>query len=90
MLSMIWAMGKNRVIGKNNELPWKLPADMKRFVSLTRNKPVIMGRKTFESIGKALPNRINIIITPIQIKRCNYAQSYFDKKKMIAKCGLIF
>ena len=63
IISIIAAMDKNRVIGKDNSLPWKLPEDMKRFKKLTSNKPVIMGRKTFESIGKALPNRKNIIIT---------------------------
>ncbi|MBI2651821.1 type 3 dihydrofolate reductase [Candidatus Woesearchaeota archaeon] len=63
IISLIAAMGKNRVIGKNNSLPWKLPADMEYFKKLTKGKPVIMGRKTFESMGKALPNRINIIIT---------------------------
>jgi len=56
-------MSRNRVIGKNNTLPWTLSADLKRFKELTSGKPVIMGRKTFESIGKPLPNRINIIIT---------------------------
>lgn len=56
-------MGINRVIGKNNSLPWKLPEDMKRFKEITSGKPVIMGRKTFESIGKPLPKRLNIIIT---------------------------
>jgi dihydrofolate reductase len=63
IISLIAAIGKNRVIGKNNSLPWKLPADMKRFRELTTGKPIIMGRKTFESIGKPLPNRTNIIIT---------------------------
>ncbi len=63
IISLIAAMGKNRVIGKNNSLPWNLPADMKHFRELTTNKPVIMGRKTFESIGKPLPNRTNIVIT---------------------------
>ena len=63
IISIIAAMGKNRVIGKGNALPWKLPADMKHFQDITKGKPVIMGRKTFESIGKPLPNRINIIIT---------------------------
>lgn len=56
-------MSRNRVIGKNNALPWKLPEDMKRFKEITSGKPVIMGRKTFESIGKPLPKRTNIIIT---------------------------
>ena len=63
IISFVVAMGKNKVIGKNNSLPWTMPADMKHFKDLTSGKPVIMGRKTFESIGKPLPKRINIIIT---------------------------
>lgn len=63
IISFIVAMGKNRVIGSNNSLPWTLPADMEHFKKLTVGKAVIMGRKTFESIGKPLPNRKNIIIT---------------------------
>ena len=55
--------GKNRVIGKNNKLPWNIPEDLKRFKELTTGHPIIMGRKTFESIGKPLPNRTNIVIT---------------------------
>lgn len=56
-------MSKNRVIGNNNELIWKLSSDLKRFKELTTNNPVIMGRKTYESIGRPLPNRRNIVIT---------------------------
>lgn len=63
IISLIAAIGKNRVIGKDNKLPWKLSADLKRFREITSGKTVIMGRKTFESIGKLLPNRLNIIIT---------------------------
>lgn len=63
IISLIAAIGKNGVIGKDNSLPWKLPADMKRFKELTLGKPVLMGRKTFESIGKPLPDRKNIILT---------------------------
>lgn len=64
IISLIAAMDKNRVIGKSgNELPWRLPADLKRFKSVTLGKPIIMGRKTFESIGRPLPERTNIIIT---------------------------
>ena len=63
IISLIVAMGRNRVIGKDNALPWKLPADMKRFREITTGKPVIMGRKTFESIGHALPKRTNIVMT---------------------------
>ncbi|OGZ29074.1 MAG: hypothetical protein A2835_00115 [Candidatus Niyogibacteria bacterium RIFCSPHIGHO2_01_FULL_45_28] len=62
-ISIIAAVAKNGVIGKNNSLPWNLPSDMKKFKELTIGKPVIMGRKTFESIGKPLAGRVNIILT---------------------------
>ncbi|WP_338520066.1 type 3 dihydrofolate reductase [Alteromonas gracilis] len=62
-LSMIAAMANNRVIGADNDMPWHLPADLKHFKAVTLGKPVIMGRKTYESIGKALPGRPNIVIT---------------------------
>lgn len=62
-ISLIAALGKNRVIGNENRLVWQIPEDMKRFRQLTLGKPIIMGRKTFESIGKPLPNRKNIILT---------------------------
>jgi dihydrofolate reductase len=61
--AIIVAMAKNNVIGRNNALPWNIPADLKRFKKITTGDPVIMGRKTFESIGKSLPNRENLIIT---------------------------
>lgn len=62
-LSAIVAMAENRVIGKNNQLPWRLPADLKHFKALTTGHPILMGRKTYESIGKPLPHRTNIILT---------------------------
>ncbi len=62
-ISIIAALGKNNVIGVDNGLPWDLPADMNHFRKMTLNKPVIMGQKTFESIGKPLPDRKNIILT---------------------------
>jgi len=63
-ISLIAAMADNRVIGIANKLPWKLPADMKWFRQHTLGKPIVMGRKTFESIGaKPLPGRINIVVT---------------------------
>lgn len=62
-ISIIAAIGKNNVIGVDNGLPWNLPADINHFKKMTINKPVIMGHKTFESIGKPLPNRENIILT---------------------------
>ncbi|MCK4586671.1 MAG: type 3 dihydrofolate reductase [Gammaproteobacteria bacterium] len=64
IISLIWAMADNRVIGIENRLPWKLPADMQWFRKNTMGKPIIMGRLTFESFGaKALPGRRNIIIS---------------------------
>ncbi len=62
-LSIIVAMDQKGVIGLNNALPWRLSADLKNFKALTMGKPVIMGRKTWESIGKPLPGRDNVIIT---------------------------
>lgn len=63
MLSIIVAYDKNNVIGKDNQLPWHLPNDLAYFKKVTTGKTVVMGRKTFESIGKALPNRRNIVLT---------------------------
>lgn len=63
MISAIAAIGTNRVLGKNNELLWRIPDDLKRFKTLTTGHPIIMGRKTFESIGRILPNRTNIVVT---------------------------
>lgn len=62
-LSLIVAMSENRVIGVNNHLPWNIPEDLKRFKAITLEHPIVMGRKTFESIGKPLPKRTNIVIT---------------------------
>lgn len=63
MISLIWAMDINRVIGRNNRLPWRLPADLAYFKRLTTGHTVVMGRKTYESIGRPLPNRHNVIVT---------------------------
>ncbi len=63
MLTIIAAVAKNNALGKNNQLIWHLPADLKRFKKITSGHHVIMGRKTFDSLGKPLPNRTTIIIT---------------------------
>lgn len=63
IISIIAAMDENRLIGSNNGLPWYLPADFRHFKEVTMGKPVVMGRKTFESIGKPLPGRKNIVIS---------------------------
>ncbi|WP_085907169.1 dihydrofolate reductase [Kiloniella majae] len=62
-VSLIVAHGKNRAIGKDNVMPWHIPGDLKFFKTQTMGKPVIMGRKTFQSIGRPLPGRLNIVIT---------------------------
>lgn len=62
-ISLIVAMAKNRVIGADNKLPWHLPSDLKRFKALTTGHHILMGRKTFESIGRLLPGRTSVIIT---------------------------
>jgi dihydrofolate reductase len=62
-VSLIVAMAQNGVIGRDNGLPWRLSEDLKRFKSTTLGKPILMGRKTFESIGRALPGRVNLVLT---------------------------
>ena len=63
MISLIAAVSKNRVIGKENRLPWKLPNDLKYFKQITLGKTIVMGRKTFESIGRPLKERRNVVLT---------------------------
>ncbi|MEI8355830.1 MAG: dihydrofolate reductase [Deltaproteobacteria bacterium] len=63
IISIIAAMAENRVIGRDNSIPWNLPADLERFKTITTGHPVIMGRKTFEGIGRPLPGRKTVIIT---------------------------
>ncbi|MEO1066178.1 MAG: dihydrofolate reductase [Pseudomonadota bacterium] len=62
-IAMIAAVAENGVIGADNAMPWRLSTDLKRFKSLTMGKPIIMGRKTYESVGKALPGRLNIVVS---------------------------
>lgn len=62
-LAIIAALADNRVIGRDGALPWRIPADVRYFKSVTMGKPVIMGRKTFKSIGRPLPGRLNIVVT---------------------------
>jgi dihydrofolate reductase len=86
MISIIVAAGENGVIGKNNQLIWHLPEDLKRFKQLTMGHAMIMGRKTFESIGKALPGRTTIIVTrqkDFKKENCLIADSL---EKAIALC----
>ena len=78
MLSLIWAMDEKRLIGCDNRLPWNLPADMQWFRRQTMGKPVLMGRKTFDSIGRPLPGRLNLIMTRqqgLEIEGCTVVHS---------------
>ncbi|HRH93276.1 MAG TPA: dihydrofolate reductase [Candidatus Peribacteria bacterium] len=77
IVSLIVAASENDVIGKDNKLPWSLPKDLAYFRSITQGHPVIMGRKTYESIGRPLPNRVNIVLTSkhLEIKGCKMASS---------------
>lgn len=78
MIALIAAMGHNRVIGANGSMPWHLPADLKHFRRLTRGHAVVMGRKTYESIGKPLKGRTNIILSrkaDLTIEGCHVAHS---------------
>lgn len=78
MIQLIAAMGKNNEIGKNNVMPWHLPADLAYFKQATSNHTVLMGRKTYESIGKALPNRKNVVLTNDKEYRLNDAMVIHD------------
>jgi len=78
MLSLIVAAGENNEIGKGGKMPWHLPADLRHFKTVTMGKPVIMGRRTYESIGKPLPGRRNIVVTrdpAWQAEGCEVAHS---------------
>jgi dihydrofolate reductase len=78
MLSIIVAVADNGVIGSGNQLPWRLPDDLKRFKALSLGKPVVMGRKTYDSIGRPLPGRLNIIVSrklDLQIAGCQVVSS---------------
>ena len=75
MLSIIVAVAKNNVIGKDNKLIWHLPEDLKRFKRLTTGHTIIMGRKTFESLGRVLPNRKHIVL-------CNDAEMNIDDENV--------
>lgn len=88
MIAMIAAMTENRVIGKGNDIPWNIPGEQKRFKELTTGHTVIMGRRTYESLGaKPLPNRRNIVITRSNefIPKCEVAHSLFEALTLAEK-----
>jgi dihydrofolate reductase len=95
-ISIIVAVSKNGAIGKDNQLLWRLSDDLKQFRKLTTGHTIIMGRKTFDSIGKALPNRINIVISRqenLQIEGCHVVDSIekaIELAKKLEQNGEIF
>lgn len=82
-LEMIAAMSQNRVIGKDNTLPWRMPTDLKHFKDTTLNTTIICGRKTFESIGKPLPNRETIILSRDPNYKVEGCATYTDLEKAL-------
>ena len=101
MISIIVALSENNVVGRENKLPWRLSADLKRLKSLTMGHHIIMGRKTWESLGKPLPGRINVVISSDKnfyapgavlvnsLKQAIYI-SIDDEEKFIFGGGLVF
>ncbi len=83
MISFIWAMDENRVIGKDNQLPWRLPEDLKFFKRVTMGHPVAMGRKTHESIGRLLPGRANMVITRNPDFSCKGCQVFHSIEEFV-------
>lgn len=83
-ISLIVAAAENGVIGAGNKLPWHLPDDLKRFKALTMDKPILMGRRTFESIGKPLPGRNNIVMTRqpgLKLPGCTTVSTFAEARR---------
>jgi dihydrofolate reductase len=92
-INAIVAMAENRVIGNQNQLPWHLPADLAFFKKTTMGKPIIMGRKTYLSIGRPLPNRQNIVISrdpAFKADGCDVFSSVDDALKAVNNCEEVF
>ncbi len=92
-ISLIAAMAENRVIGRNGAVPWDIPSDRKRFRELTMGHPLIMGRTTFESIGRPLPGRTTIIISRQQgyrVEGCSVAPDLPSALALCADAGEVF
>lgn len=87
IISIIAAMDENRVIGRGNKMPWRLPVDLKRFRAITMGHPLIMGRKTHESIGAPLPGRKNIVITRQENYQADGCVVVHDIPSALGACG---
>lgn len=88
-LALIVAVAENGVIGRDGELPWRISSDLKRFKALTVGKPVVMGRKTFESIGRPLPSRPNLVVTRDTGWRADGAEAITDIDRAFNRARMI-
>ena len=86
-VTLVVAMSENRVIGRDNDLPWRLPDDMRHFVALTRGKPIVMGRRNYESIGRPLPKRHNIVMTRDRNWHAEGCEVVHDAEAALAAAG---
>ncbi|TIC78742.1 dihydrofolate reductase [Crenobacter intestini] len=87
LLTLVVAMARGRVIGKDNAMPWHLPEDLKHFKAVTLGKPIIMGRKTWDSIGRPLPGRRNIVVTRNEAWRAEGAEAVHSLADALARVG---
>ena len=87
IISLIYAASENDVIGKDNDIPWRLSADLKRFKRLTIGHPIIMGRKTFESLGRPLPKRRNLVITRNTSFQAEGTEIFHSLEAALAACS---
>lgn len=86
IIALIYAASENDVIGKDNDIPWKLSADLKRFKKLTIGHPIIMGRKTYDSLGRPLPKRRNLVITRNTALQVEGVEVYHSLEDALAAC----
>jgi dihydrofolate reductase len=86
MISFVVAMDENGLIGKNNQIPWHLPDDLKRFKKITMGHSIVMGRKTFDSIGKPLPGRENIVLTRNKNAQLPGCTVFYSEDELIDYC----
>lgn len=87
IVTLVAAVAENGVIGNGNRMPWHLPADLKRFKALTLGKPILMGRKTLEAIGKALPGRRNLVLTRATDLRVSGIEIVHSMEEALAACA---
>ena len=86
-LCLIAALAENRVIGRDDQLPWHLPADLKHFKALTLGKPIIMGRKTWDSLGRPLPGRLNLVVSRQAYLQLEGAEVFASLEQAIARAS---